>query len=220
MRPTRLMLAALWFLAPVALAAEPAQSVVLVGNYQALGVDAKRVTELEQALRAALGSQPVKLVSLEETEKIRRGLALCGEDAACVGSVGERAGARWVLGYGAGKVGGSVLVNLLWVDVVRGKTVSTASRKVAAAALPTVAGALVEEVLKDVVLVEPVQPEPPPPPLPAPPTPPPAVLVPAEPAAEPASRPRCSSGRRSPSGCWRAPTTRSSRRLRPTGGRR
>jgi hypothetical protein len=175
LKPTPSILAALLCFSGVAFAVEP--NPVLVGNYQSLGVDPKQVTQLEQALRRALDSQPVTLVSLEETDRVRRGLALCGEDAACVASAGERAGARWVLGYGAGKVGKDVLVNVLWVDVVRGKTVGTASRRVSAAAMPTIAGALVEEALKDVVLL----PEPTPPPPVPPPAPPPVALVPETP---------------------------------------
>lgn len=164
----------------------PPKAVVLVGGYQTLGVDSKQVAELEQALREALGSRPVQLVPQADADKFKKGLGLCGEDAACIGSVGDRAGARWVLGYGAGKVGASALVSLLWIDVLTGKTVATAGSKVAAKALASAAAPLVDELLKNVVLEQPVVVAPPPPP-PTPPADAPTttVLVVAPPAAAP-----------------------------------
>lgn len=151
-----------------ALAAETPKPLVLVGGYQTLGVDAKQVGELESALRTAMAARPVQLTPPEEADKYKKGLGLCGEDAACLGSVGERAGAKWVLGYGAGKVGASVLVNLLFVEVATGKTVATAGTKVEANRLAGTAAPLMDELLKNVVLAPPVVPVPPPPPTPPP----------------------------------------------------
>lgn len=160
-----LLLAVLLAAAP----AEPApKAVVLLGGYQTLGVDAKSVTELEKAIATALASRPVELVPAAETEKLRKGLGLCGEDAACLASVGERASARWVLGYGAGKVGSAVLVNLVLVNVESGKSVASAGTKAEAKAMAATAAPLVDELLKNVELVPKpvvaVEPPPPPPP--------------------------------------------------------
>jgi hypothetical protein len=176
LKRTLLSVVALSCFISIAAAAEPARSVVLVGNYEALGVSPKQIAELEQALRTAMASRPVTLVSPEETDKVRRSLSQCAEDAACVGSAGERAGARWVLGFGAGKVGSSVLVSVIWVDVVLGKSVGSARRKVPPAAMVTAAKDLLTEALKGVVLEVPPEP---------PPTPPPSVLVPPVASSEP-----------------------------------
>ncbi len=160
-----LLLAVLLVAAP---ADPPPKAVVLLGGYQTLGVDPKQVAELEKALVAALASRPVTLVAAEEANKVKKGLGLCGEDAACLASVGERAGARWVIGYGAGKVGASVLVNLLLVDVETGKSVATAGTKSEAKSMPTTAAPLIDELLKNVALVPKVAEAPEQPPTPPP----------------------------------------------------
>lgn len=169
-------------LAALTAAAEPAPSLVLIGGYQALGVDAKQLAELEKSLRAAVSALPVKPIAADEAEKMKKGLAACGEDAACLAASGERVGARWVLGHGVAKVGAALLVNLLWVDVQKGKTVATASKRVTPAELASAGGALVAGLVKDLELVPPAEPPPPPPP---PPTPPPAVLTPVAESAPP-----------------------------------
>jgi hypothetical protein len=80
---------------------------------------------------------------------------MCGEDAACLSTVGQRANAKYVLAYGVGKVGSSLLVSALFIDVTAGKEITRASKRVLD---PNPDWSLVTRELTDLVVKPPAEP--------------------------------------------------------------
>ncbi len=133
------------------LAAAP--DTVLVAPYQSLGVDATMVTAVTEGFRWALEGKKLQPLALSESEKVARSAAMCGEDAACLSTVGQRSGARYVLAFGVGKVGASLLVSAEFIDVASGKELSRSSRRVPEGMVEwnLVAASLADEVVKPTV---------------------------------------------------------------------
>jgi hypothetical protein len=75
---------------------------------------------------------------------------MCGEDASCLSTVGQRSSARWVLAHGVGKVGSALLLSALFIDVTTGKEVARGSRRIAESApdWEAVTRSLADEVVK------------------------------------------------------------------------
>jgi hypothetical protein len=115
--------------AALALSASQAEQVLVTG-YQSLGVDAVVSVKLGEGFRAGTTRPPLVALGAEKSDESGRAAVMCGEDAACLATVGQRSGARYVLAYGVGKVGSSLLVSALFIDVTAGKEVSRASKRV------------------------------------------------------------------------------------------
>ena len=98
--------------APV-LAAAPRVAVV---PYQGAGAEPDFTARFAEALRAALVARHWTVVDAAETERRQRAAAMCGEDAECLSTLGQRLDARWVLGFGVGRVGSGVMVSAVLVD--------------------------------------------------------------------------------------------------------
>ncbi|MBK7862785.1 MAG: hypothetical protein IPJ65_30085 [Archangiaceae bacterium] len=103
---------------------------LLVAPYQALGVDAATVTALTEAFRLAPDATRFAALPAAESEKVTRSAMMCGEDGACLATIGQRSNARWVLAFGIGKVGSALLVTAVFVDVTAGKELMRGSRRV------------------------------------------------------------------------------------------
>lgn len=111
----------------ITLAAEPAP--LLVVSYQSLGVEPATAAAITEGFRQA-APQGLTALSAAESERVSRSAVMCGEDGSCLSTVGQRSGARWVLAFGVGKVGSSLLLSALFVDVKAGKEVMRGSRRV------------------------------------------------------------------------------------------
>lgn len=133
-------------LAFVSLAAEP----VLVAPYQSLGVEPATVSAITEGFRQAVESPKLTALPATESEKVSRSATMCGEDGACLATVGTRSNARWVVAFGVGKVGASLLLTALFIDVKDGKEVTRSSRRVpeGMADWVLVTRSLAEEVVK------------------------------------------------------------------------
>lgn len=122
---------------------------MLVVSYQSLGVEPATAVAITEGFRQAV---PPSLTALPaaESEKVSRSAVMCGEDGACLSTIGARSGARWVLAFGVGKVGSSLLLSALFVDVKAGKEVMRGSRRVpeATSDWSLVTRSLAEEVVK------------------------------------------------------------------------
>jgi hypothetical protein len=96
------------------LAAAPERGPLLIVRYQAEGVSPTEAAEAQHAIEEAFRARSV---SLATDERASRASEMCGEEPACLASLGARAHARWVLAYGIGQVGHRVLTSLVLVDV-------------------------------------------------------------------------------------------------------
>src|SRR5450432_4169907 len=105
--------------AVLALAAAPDR--VLVTSYQSLGVDSSSLPKLAEGFRLGAARPGLEAMSAEASDETGRAATMCGEDAACLATVGQRSGARFVLAYGIGKVGSALLVSAIFIDVATGK---------------------------------------------------------------------------------------------------
>jgi hypothetical protein len=97
-----------------ALAAATERGPLLVVRYQAEGVSATEAAEAQRAIEEAFRARGVSLATDERASKASE---MCGEEPACLASLGARAHARWVLAYGIGQVGHRVLTSGVLVDV-------------------------------------------------------------------------------------------------------
>lgn len=131
-------------------AASAPAALVLVAPYQSLGVEASTVTAVTEGFRWAVEAKKLRPLSLAESEKVARSATMCGEDPACLSTVGQRSGAKYVLAFGVGKVGASLLVSAQFVDVSTGKELSRSSRRVPEGMVEwnLVAASLADEVVK------------------------------------------------------------------------
>ncbi len=148
---------------------------VVVVPYQAVGTEPKAALQLATELSVSLQRRELTVLS---EERSARAAGLCGEDAVCLSPLGARAQARWVLGFGLGRIGDALLVSAVWVDAAAARQRASASRRVPVSGLvwSRVAEELVAELTRDVTF------EPPPPPPVVAPAPvasaPPAVVLP------------------------------------------
>jgi hypothetical protein len=140
---------------PVVLLLAGASEPVLVASYQSLSVDAPTVAAIAEGFRGAAAKAPLAPMPAAASDKVSRSAAMCGEDAACLATIGQREQARWVLAFGVGKVGSSLLLTAIFVDVSAGKEVMRGSRRVPEGASDW---ALVTSSLADEVVRRPVDP--------------------------------------------------------------
>lgn len=167
-----------------AVGAPAARPAALVLAYQAVGVEAGALDRIAAAVRLAVGRRELAVVDDPGVLKeLRRAAAVCGEDPVCLGTLGKRVEARWVVALGLGQVADTILFNLVVVDSDRGRQEGRASRKLgqANAAWPVAIGEAVEEAFRTVDLSPPAAPT-----VEIPPPPPAVVLAP--PPAEPQRR--------------------------------
>lgn len=157
---------ALLALLPALALADPQQRVLVV-SFQSLGVEPEVMNRVGDSLRTESTAASWTALDGAETQKVLRAATMCGEDAECLATLGQRADARWVLAWGFGKVGSSFLFTALVVETPTSAKLASFSEK-----LPGVPGdaaplarRAVSALFKDVkrpLIVEP----PPPPPVP------------------------------------------------------
>jgi hypothetical protein len=123
---------------------------LLVAPYQSLGVDSGTVSAISEALRLASDRTRFAALPLAESERVGRSAVMCGEDGPCLATVGQRSNARWVLAFGVGRVGTSLLLTAIFVDVAAGKELMRGSRRISEGTPDwiSVAKSLVDEVVK------------------------------------------------------------------------
>ncbi|MBL8954278.1 MAG: hypothetical protein JNK82_26100 [Myxococcaceae bacterium] len=144
-----------WAYLTLAAAPEP-RAQALVVPYQSLGVDVSTVSSLSEGLRQSVESMKLDVLPPSVSDTVARSATMCGEDSACLSTIGQRSGVRYVLAFGVGKVGASLLVSALFVDVKTGQELGRSQRRVPEA-MPEwslVARSLADEVVK--LPVEPV----------------------------------------------------------------
>jgi hypothetical protein len=140
--------------AAVALSATQTDPVLVVG-YQSLGVDEATAAKLGDGFRVGANKGALAAMSAEESNKSGRAAVMCGEDAACLATIGKQSAAKYVLAYGVGKVGNSLLVSALFIDVTSGKEITRASKRVLD---PSPDWSLVTRELSDLVVKPPAEP--------------------------------------------------------------
>jgi hypothetical protein len=145
-----------------ALAAGSPQALVV--SYQALDVADADVERLASALRAEVDKHAWTALDAAASQKQAKAAAMCGEDADCLATLGQRAGAQWVLAFSAGKVSKGVVVSTLLVEVATGKRKSGSTEKMVTIPedFTNVAQALVDPLFRDVPAPVVLTPGPPP----------------------------------------------------------
>lgn len=140
------------------------QQRVLVASFQSLGVEPEVMNRVGDALRMQSTAATWLAIDGAETQRLLRAATMCGEDAECLSTLGQRADAYWVLAWGFGKIGSSYLFTAQLIETPSGRKLSSFNEKLGA--LPDDAtplarravGALFKDVTRPVIL------EPPPPP--------------------------------------------------------
>lgn len=156
-----------WFvvLIPALCLATPQQR-VLVASFQSLGVEPEVMSRVGDALRAESTAATWRAIDGAETQRLLRAATMCGEDAECLSTLGQRADAYWVLAWGFGKIGSSYLFTAQLIETPTGRKLAVFNEK--HSALPDDARPLAQRAVaalfKDVA--RPVVLEPPPHPLP------------------------------------------------------
>lgn len=154
-----------WFvvLIPALCLATPQQR-VLVASFQSLGVEPDVMNRVGDALRTESTAATWRAIDGAETQRVLRAATMCGEDAECLSTLGQRADAYWVLAWGFGKIGSSYLFTAQLIETPSGRKLSSFNEKLGA--LPDDARPLAQRAVaalfKDVT--RPVILEPPPPP--------------------------------------------------------
>ena len=133
-------------LALVALAAGPLEPKVAVVAYQGVGADPGVVEKLATALRSELAARKWDVVSADETDRRERAAAMCGEDAECLSTVGQRLEARYVVAFGVARVGQGIMVSALFIDAQDSKKLSEFSERLQT--MPADAGPLASRALE------------------------------------------------------------------------
>jgi hypothetical protein len=128
---------------------------VLITSYQSLGVDPVTASKVGDGFRLGTNRPGLVAMAAEESDKTGRAAVMCGEDSACLATVGQRSGAKYVLAYGIGKVGSSLLVSALFIDVTGGREITRASKRVLDTAPDW---GLVTRELSDLVVKPPAEP--------------------------------------------------------------
>lgn len=132
----------------VVTAAPPSDRTLLVVPYQTVGVEPETVARFSQALRTAARWR----LPGTSSEQWLRSAALCGEDKACLGTLGKQTQADAVLAWSFGKVGASYLFTALLVE-------SSSNRELARftdslASLPVDASPLAERAVAELLKVD------------------------------------------------------------------
>lgn len=140
---------------------------VAVIPYQGAGRDPELVAALAAALDATLVERGWTLADAGETKRQERAGAMCGEDAACLATIGQRLEARWVLAFGVGRVAGKTMVSSLLVDAAEAVRRTTFTETLASvpgvtpAALAPLAGRIGDALLLGLVAPSRLTPLPP-----------------------------------------------------------
>ncbi|MDP3505289.1 MAG: hypothetical protein Q8S33_33430 [Myxococcales bacterium] len=156
-----------WFavLLPALGLAAPQQR-VLVASFQSLGVEPEVMTRVGDALRAESTAANWRAIDGAETQRLLRAATMCGEDAECLSTLGQRADAYWVLAWGFGKIGSSYLFTAQLIETPSGRKLAGFTEKLGA--LPDDARPLAQRAVaalfKDVTRPVILEPPPPPPP--------------------------------------------------------
>ena len=141
------------------------QQRVLVAAFQSLGVEPEVMNRVAEALRTESTAATWRAIDGAETQRLLRAATMCGEDAECLSTLGQRADAYWVLAWGFGKIGSSYLFTAQLIETPTGKKLSSFTEKLGA--LPDDArplaqravAALFRDVTRPIIL----EPSPPPP---------------------------------------------------------
>lgn len=125
---------------------------VLVLPYQSLDVSEAEVARLGEGLRAALKGHAWEPIEEAASQKLHKAAEMCGEDGPCLATLGQRAGAQWVVAFSVGRVQKGVVASTMLVEVSSAQQRSRASETVEA--LPedftNLARALVDPLFRDV----------------------------------------------------------------------
>jgi TolB-like protein len=135
-----LALIALALLSSTVSMAAPLEPKVAVVAYQGVGADPGVVEKLAAALRTELAARKWDVVSQDDTDRRERAAAMCGEDAECLSTVGQRLGARYVVAFGVARVGQGLMVSALFIDAQDSKKLGEFSERLAE--MPSDAGPL------------------------------------------------------------------------------
>jgi TolB-like protein len=124
-----LRLIALALLTSTIAIAAPLEPKVAVVPYQGVGADPGVVEKLAAALRTEVAARKWDVVSQDETDRRERAAAMCGEDAECLSTVGQRLEARYVVAFGVARVGAGLMINALFIDAQDSKKLSEFSER-------------------------------------------------------------------------------------------
>ncbi len=122
----------LLFISGAALADENSEQRVAVVPYQGVGAEPGVVERLATSLRGDVASRKWLVVSPEETGKRTRAAMMCGEDVECLGTIGQRLDARYVLAFGVGRVGQGLMISALLIDARSSKRLTEFSERLPA----------------------------------------------------------------------------------------
>jgi hypothetical protein len=150
-------------LVPALCFAAPQQRVLVV-SFQSLGVEPEVMNRVADALRAQSTASTWRAIDGAETQRLLRAATMCGEDAECLSTLGQRADAYWVLAWGFGKIGSSYLFTTQLIETPTGKKLASFDEKLGA--LPDDAQPLAQRAVATLFkgVTRPVILEPPPPP--------------------------------------------------------
>ncbi len=98
---------------------------VLVVSYQSVGLPVERTRQWEETLIAAVVDRKFSCVPYRAALALERSATMCGEDLACLSTLGLRAEARWVLAFGLAKVGSDQLVSVRLLEVQSARLVNS-----------------------------------------------------------------------------------------------
>ncbi len=110
-------------------AARAADTTVAVVPFQGLGAEPALIDRLAEALREQVGRRHFTPLGKELTQSRQRAAAMCGEDVECLGTLGQRLEAQYVVAFGLGRVGDGAMFTALVVDVAHSKKVADYSER-------------------------------------------------------------------------------------------
>ncbi len=140
MRTSHIALLALTLLSSTIAMGAALEPKVAVVAYQGVGADPGVVEKLAAALRTEVAARKWDVVSQDETDRRERAAAMCGEDAECLSTVGQRLQARYVVAFGVARVGQGLMVSALFIDAQDSKKLGEFSERLAE--MPSDAGPL------------------------------------------------------------------------------
>lgn len=145
-----------------ALAAASPQALVI--PYQSVDVDEAEVARLGAALRVEVARHAWTTIDEAGTQKLLKSAAMCGEEPDCLATLGQRAGAQWVLAFSFGKVTRGLVASTILVEVATARRTSGTTEKMATIPVDftNVARALVDPLFRDVPSPVVLTPGPPP----------------------------------------------------------
>lgn len=139
----------------------PENTVAFVA-FQGAGKTAELTTSTLDALAKEVSTRGFPTMPAADLERHQRSAAMCGEDGACLATIGKLANVGWVLAIGVGTAGKQTLFTALLIDVGGGKVhLRYETKSKGALDATATAKAAVDALFIGVTLKEP----PPPPPL-------------------------------------------------------